>query len=241
MNDIAHKLLLVDDEQGLLEMLNYLLDKEGFKQVYFANNGCEALHYANGTAFDLIVLDVMLPDMDGFELCRRLRQVTNAPILFLTARTSDMDKIMGLSLGGDDYITKPFNPLEVVARIKAQLRRQQIWRDNAAPVSDVYDFGSFQLYKKQRRLVVNGEDVACPAKEFELLQFLCEHPNQVFSIQHLYERIWEQESMGDESTVMVHVRRLRQKIEADPQQPKLLVNIRGMGYKLDAAGKEFGA
>jgi len=237
---IGHKLLLVDDEQGLLDMLNYMLEKEGFKHVDFANHAEEALRYANHTAYDLIVLDVMLPDMDGFELCRRLRQVTNVPILFLTARVTDMDKIMGLTLGGDDYITKPFNPLEVVARIKAQLRRQELAKNRSAPQSDVYDFGDFQLYKKQGRLVVNGREEGCPAKEFELLAFLCEHPNQVFSNRHLYERIWGQESMGDENTVMVHIRRLRQKIESDPQNPKLIVNIRGMGYKLDVIGKEHG-
>lgn len=233
---IKHKLLLVDDEQGLLEMLNYLLDKEGFKHVHFANDAASALRYAEETTFHLIVLDVMLPDMDGFELCRRLRQVTDAPILFLSARTSDMDKIMGLTIGGDDYMTKPFNPLEVVARIKAQLRRQEMTLEKSEQASDVYDYGAFQLYKKQGRLVVNGREEGCPAKEFELLAFLCEHPNQVFSNRHLYERIWGQESMGDESTVMVHIRRLRQKIETDPQNPKLIVNIRGMGYKLDAVG-----
>lgn len=218
METIEYKLLLIDDEQGLLDMLNYLLDKEGFKHVFFANTAGEALRLANETAFDLIVLDVMLPDMDGFELCRRLRRVTNVPILFLTARKMDMDKIMGLTIGGDDYITKPFNPLEVVARIKAQLRRQEIVKDNVAPASDVYDLGVFQLYKKQGRLVVRGRETGCPAKEFELLQFLCEHPSQIFSIQHLYKRIWGQESLGDESTVMVHIRRLRQKIEEDPQK-----------------------
>ena len=232
------KLLLVDDEQGLLDMLNYLLEKEGFTHVQFANNAEEALRCANATVFDLIVLDVMLPDMNGFELCRRLRQLTNAPILFLTARTTDMDKIMGLTIGGDDYITKPFNPLEVVARIKAQLRRQEIAKNGNPGTSDIYDYGVFQLYKQQARLVVDGTEVACPAKEFELLSFLCEHPDQVFSNRYLYERIWGQESMGDESTVTVHIRRLRQKIEVDPQNPKLIVNIRGLGYKLVSAARD---
>lgn len=231
---MKYKLLLVDDEQGLLEMLNHLLIKEGFDDVCFAMNAGEALRYARDITFDLIVLDIMLPDMDGFELCRRLREMTNVPILFLTARTTDMDKIMGLSIGGDDYITKPFNPLEVVARIKAQRRRQSLAHEGSAAGVDIYDFGTFQLYSKQGRLVVKGRDVSCPAKEFELLQFLCEHPRQLFSIRHLYERIWGQESMGAENTVVVHIRRLRQKIEADPENPQLIINIRGMGYKLDA-------
>lgn len=232
------KLLLVDDEQGLLDMLNHLLIREGFNQVQFATNANEAIRYVNETSFDLIVLDIMLPDMDGFELCRRLREITNVPILFLSARTMDMDKIMGLSIGADDYITKPFNPLEVVARIKAQLRRQELAKEGTVPAEDVYDFDTFQLYKQEARLVAYGQEISCPAKEFELLQFLCEHPNQIFSIQHLYEQIWGQNSVGDENTVMVHVRRLRQKIEADPNHPTLIVNIRGLGYKLSVRRKE---
>ncbi len=182
------KLLLVDDEQGLLDMLNHLLQKEGFEQVYFATDGKEALHYVEKMTFDLIVLDIMLPDIDGFELCRRFREVTKAPILFLTARTTDMDKIMGLSIGGDDYITKPFNPLEVLARIKAQLRRQELAQEDHVVAKSVYDFGAFQLYVQEAKLVARGQERNCPAKEFELLHFLCQHPNQIFSIQHLYEK-----------------------------------------------------
>lgn len=234
------RLLLVDDEAGLLDMLNYLLMKEGFKHVRFAASAKEALELVQETDFDLIVLDIMLPDLDGFELCRRLREVTMVPILFLTARTMDMDKIMGLTIGGDDYITKPFNPLEVVARIKAQLRRQSLMKLQGAPDKEVevYDFGAFQLFKQEGRLMVHGQEVSCPAKEFELLLFLCKHPNQIFSISHLYEQIWGLESIGDENTVMVHIRRLRQKIEKNPNDPKWIINIRGMGYKLLSSPKE---
>jgi DNA-binding response OmpR family regulator len=232
------KLLLVDDEQGLLDMLNHLLQKEGFEQVYFATNGEEALSYVQKVSFDLIVLDIMLPDIDGFELCRRFRDITRAPILFLTARTMDMDKIMGLSIGGDDYITKPFNPLEVLARIKAQLRRQELAQEDNVLAKNVYDFDVFQLYVQEAKLVVRGQERGCPAKEYELLHFLCRHPNQIFSIQHLYEKIWGQTSIGDENTVMVHIRRLRQKIEQEPKYPQLIVNIRGLGYKLSTESKE---
>ncbi|GAA0352182.1 response regulator transcription factor [Bacillus horti] len=234
-----HKLLLVDDEQGLLEMLNFLLKKEGFEHLYFAKDGKEALAYVDEISFDLIVLDIMLPDIDGFELCRRLREITQVPILFLSAKTMDLDKIMGLTIGGDDYITKPFNPLEVVARIKAHLRRQELAKAQQSSTElNIYDYGVFQLYRQEGKLVVNGEHVPCPAKEFELLAFLCEHPNQVFSIQGLYEKIWGLESFGDDNTVMVHIRRLRKKIEHDPTQPEFLINIRGFGYKLNGSRKE---
>ncbi|MFG0211952.1 response regulator transcription factor [Brevibacillus porteri] len=235
---MSDKLLLVDDEQGLLDMLKYLLTKEGFQHIQLATNAKEALRYVNEWTYDLIVLDIMLPDMDGFELCRRLREVTKVPILFLSAKTMDIDKIMGLTIGADDYITKPFNPLEVVARIKAQLRRQELAKEGTVHAVDVYAFDTFQLYKQEGRLVVQGQEISCPVKEFELLKFLCEHPNQIFSTQHLYEQIWGQNSYGDENTVMVHVRRLRQKIEADPNNPTLIVNMRGLGYKLAAKKKE---
>lgn len=229
------RLLLVDDEVGLLDMLNYILIEDGFKHITYAKTASEALDCVHKTDFDLIILDITLPDMDGFELCRHLRELTNVPILFLTARTMDMDKIMGLTIGGDDYITKPFNPLEVVARIKAQLRRQRLSVHIKSSHKEVYDFGFFQLYKREGKLVVNGEEINCPAKEFELLRFLCENPNQIFSVSYLYERIWGLESMGDENTVMVHIRRLRQKIEKNPNDPKRIINIRGMGYKLVAS------
>jgi DNA-binding response OmpR family regulator len=225
------KLLLVDDEVGLLDMLTFILRKDGFTQISYAETAEEALDYVQKMTFDLIILDIMLPDMNGFELCRRLRELTNMPILFLTARTMDIDKIMGLTIGGDDYITKPFNPLEVVARIKAQLRRQSLSAQKKND-KEVYNFGSFQLYKREGKLVVNGKEMSCPAKEFDLLCFLCENPNQIFSISYLYERIWGLASVGDENTVMVHIRRLRQKIEKNPNDPKQIITIRGMGYKL---------
>lgn len=223
-------LLLVDDEQGLLEMLKFVLDKEGFEHIYFAETGKKALDILKETNIDLILLDVMLPDIDGFDLCRKIREQTNVPILFLTARTTDVDKIMGLTIGGDDYITKPFNPLEVVARIKVALRRQELILPKAN--REILDFGRFQLYVNEAKLVVKGNTIKCPLKEFEILKFLCEHPNQVFSISQLYEKIWGETSIGDENTVMVHIRRLRKKIEENPRTPQYLINVRGFGYKL---------
>jgi len=225
-------ILLVDDERGLLKMVNSLLQKEGFTNVYTATTGTEALRWVKTERIDLIVLDIMLPDMNGFDLCRQIRQETKAPIIFLTARTSDLDKITGLTIGGDDYMSKPFNPLELLARIKAQLRRTTYFQLEKTEKNNAYHFGRFSLYVNEGTLLVKGRQVKCPLKEFELLKFFCENPNHVFSTQTLYEKVWGEDSCGDERTVMVHISRLREKIEEDPQHPQLLVNVRGLGYKL---------
>jgi DNA-binding response OmpR family regulator len=228
---LKEKILFVDDEVGLLEMLKLHFSKNGFNNLYFAKSGQEALDLFRKEYFDLIVLDIMLPDIDGLELCRLFRRDSFIPILFLTARTGDIDKITGLTIGGDDYITKPFNPLEVLARTNALLRRQKYAKETLTQQKVIYDFGYFQLNKNEARLTVNHQEVSCPLKEFELLEFFCEHPNQVFSTRHLHERVWGDLSLGSENTVMVHIRRLRQKIEIDPSNPRYLVNIRGFGYK----------
>jgi two-component system, OmpR family, response regulator RegX3 len=228
---VNEKILFVDDEVGLLEMLKMHFNKNGFNNLSFAKNGEEALNLFRRESFDLVVLDIMLPDIDGFELCRLFRRDSFIPILFLTARTTDMDKITGLTIGGDDYITKPFNPLEVLARTSALLRRQKFAQEALTQQKAIYDFGHFQLNKNEAKLIINHQEVSCPLKEFELLEFFCEHPNQIFSTQHLHEKVWGDMSLGNENTVMVHIRRLRQKIEKDPSNPKYLVNVRGFGYK----------
>ncbi|MRN53952.1 response regulator transcription factor [Paenibacillus monticola] len=230
-------ILLVDDEKGILTMLELLLEKEGFKQIATATTGREAMRLVETASFDLIVLDVMLPDTDGFELCQQIRRFTSVPILFLTARSGDLDKLMGLGIGGDDYITKPFNPLEVVARIRAQLRRQNLYRSPTQQKSSIMDFGLFAVNKSAAQLTVNGIDIPCPAKEFELLLFLCEHPNQVFTALQLYEQVWGKALMGDEKTVVIHISRLRKRLEADPSDPQTIVNLRGIGYKFIPARK----
>lgn len=224
------KILIVDDEIGIIQMLETVLRKEGYTMIGRALTGGEALEAVRSTAFDLIVLDVMLPDTDGFQLCQQIRVQTNAPILFLTARTSDLDKLTGLSIGGDDYITKPFNPLEVVARINVQFRRMMLSQVNSQK-QDVYEMGHIRLVRKAAQLWVHGEEVNCPAKELELLFFLADHPNQVFTAGQLYERIWGYDSVGDEKTVAIHIMRLRKKIEENPKMPVIIVNLRGIGYK----------
>ncbi|CAH0119906.1 MULTISPECIES: response regulator transcription factor [unclassified Paenibacillus] len=231
-------ILLVDDEKAIVHMLKTVLAKEGYANVDAAFTAEEALEASRTKTYDIILLDVMLPGQSGFDICPLLRQATDAPILFLTARTTDFDKLTGFALGGDDYITKPFNPLEVVARIKAQLRR----RTNGAKAgqeripSDYYDFGRFQVDAMAGELRVEGELVACPAQVFQLLLFLCRHPNRVFHKKQLYEQVWGEESYCDDNTVMVHIHRIRERIERNPSEPEYLLTVRGLGYKLVRRG-----
>jgi len=183
------------------------------------------------TRFDIIILDVMLPDMDGFSLCTELRKTVTTPILFLTARSSDIDKLQGLFLGGDDYVTKPFNPMEVVARIHAHLRRSALYSSDVGKVENLYRYDTFTVNRTTGQLIINDVDTPCPAKELELLLYFCKHPNRVFTAQQLYEQVWGTMVQGDEKTVVIHISRLRKKLEADPSHPKLIVTLRGIGYK----------
>jgi DNA-binding response OmpR family regulator len=224
------RILLVDDELGIIKMLKTILHKEGYTNIDSASTGKETMTKIMKNTYDLIVLDVMLPDIDGFKLCQKIRQHTFVPILFLTARTGDLDKLTGLGIGGDDYITKPFNPLEVVARINVQFRRMKQYRQNSTK-QGIYHFGTVTVNKKEAKLLVDNREISCPAKEFELLLFLVEHPNQVFTAGQLYENVWGYESMGDEQTVKVHINRLRKKVEPDLKNPSYIINIRGIGYK----------
>ncbi|SHJ16943.1 DNA-binding response regulator, OmpR family, contains REC and winged-helix (wHTH) domain [Clostridium amylolyticum] len=233
---MKESILIIEDEIGLIKMLKRLLEKEGFPKIYQAESGLEALKIIKENRIDLILLDVMLPDIDGFNLCQQIRDISDVPIIFLTARTGDIDKLTGFSVGGDDYITKPFNPLEVSARIKAILHRQ---RRVLPKDTNIFQTDYFTLHFDQAKLIVNGEEVSCPAMEFQLLKFMCQHPKQVFSVDQLYENIWKDYSgIGKENTVMVHISRLRQKIEKDPKHPVYLKNVRGLGYILNPENRE---
>ncbi|WP_026342125.1 response regulator transcription factor [Paenibacillus fonticola] len=230
MEDIT--ILLVDDEKGLCEMLTTVLKKEGYKKIKIAGSGSEAMKILAEDHIDVVVLDVMLPNEDGFEVCRKMREVTEIPILFLTARDTDLDKLMGFGIGGDDYITKPFNPLEVVARIKARCKYKMHQRKPARPELTTLDFGYFQLELEAGELIVERKHVECPALEWKLLVFLCCNANRIFSTRHLYESVWNEPYLGDEKTVVIHISRLRKKIEPNPKKPQFLVNVRGLGYKM---------
>jgi DNA-binding response OmpR family regulator len=228
----SEKILLIDDEQGILDILMLLLQKEGFNEIKTATSSEQALNIVQNDRLDLIVLDITLPDMDGFQLCSQIRLYTQIPILFLSARSSDLDKLTGLGIGGDDYITKPFNPLEVMARVHAHLRRQKIYKASAQiNTPKIWDYGSLVIYPDEGRIVLNGEEVVHTAKEFELLTFLCKHPNRIFTTNQLYENVWGYSYIGDEKTVVMHISKLRKKIELDPKKPKMIINLRGLGYK----------
>jgi len=233
-------ILLVDDELSILEMMKIVLRKEGFTDIDTVRSAEEALEACAVKTYHLIVLDVMMPGRSGLEAAPFLRQLTDAPILFLTARTSDFDKLSGFAVGGDDYITKPFNPMEVVARIRAQLRRYMAALNqngqgevrSEGRAGKVYDYGRFQVHEEAGELIVDGQPVPCPALVFQLLLYLCKNPNRIFGKSELYEQVWGVDALNDDNTVMVHIHRIRERIEEDPSRPKLIVNVRGMGYKL---------
>ncbi len=227
-----NKILIVDDEKGIVEMLETVLRKEGFFDIDVSYNGKDAIRKIKENNYELILLDVMLPDIDGFEVCKKVRDYTNAPIIFLTAKTGDLDKLTGLGIGGDDYITKPFNPLEVVARIKVQFRRnRQFTNLTLGEKEDIIKFSNLVINKKAAQVLVDGKEIYFPAKEYELLLFFAEHPNQIFTSGQLYEIIWGLDSLGDDKTVSVHVGRIRKKIEKDMRNPEIIINMRGIGYK----------
>ncbi|QTD42726.1 response regulator transcription factor [Sporosarcina sp. Te-1] len=231
MSDDA-RILLVDDEIGIIKLLEITLRKEHFIHIITATTKEQALQALQEYDFDIILLDVMLPDGDGFTLCSAIRQLTTVPILFISARSSDFDKLTGLSVGGDDYITKPFNPLEVVARIRAILRRQRVYEKPAAlPVPKSYEYGAFTFIPDEAVLTVGGETVEATAKELELLHFFCKHPNRVFTIPHIYESVWGEDVFGEEKTVTIHIAKLRKKLGDNTKKPSILVNLRGIGYK----------
>ncbi|AJS61089.1 response regulator transcription factor [Paenibacillus sp. IHBB 10380] len=231
-----NKIVIVDDEPSIVKMLQLVLQKEGFHQLYTAGTCQEALDTIARNGADIVLLDVMLPDGSGFELCSQIRQLGNPHILFLTAKVSDLDVLTGFAMGGDDYITKPFNPLEIAARIKARLRRideigKPVARNNTV-AQTVYSYGRFQLNEAAGELLVDGAVVTCPAQVFQLLLYFCKNPGIVFSKAQLYEAVWSIDGLGDDNTVMVHIRRIRERIEHDPSLPTHLLTVRGLGYKL---------
>lgn len=230
-NGTYRKILIVDDEVGILKLLEITLRKENFINIDAASTGKDTLQLVKENHYDIILLDIMLPDISGFELCTEIRKHTNTPIIFVSARSTDFDKLTGLGIGGDDYITKPFNPLEVVARIKVILRRQKMYESSHQQQSSKFDFGYFSLNPESATLIVNNQLVDCTAKELELLHFFCKNPNRIFTTSQLYEFVWGNDVYGEEKTVTIHISKLRKKLGDDTRKPKIIVNLRGIGYK----------
>ena len=223
----ARSVLVVDDDRAIVELMRDFLEAEGFR-VRGALDARAALAALEQAPVDCLLLDVMMPGEDGFALCRRVRQTSDVPILFLSARGEDVDKIRGLGLGGDDYIVKSATPAEVVARVKAVLRRAG---GRGASRDATLDFGRLVLDVRAREVSVAGRPVSFTPREFEILSLLAEHPRQVFTYEQILERFWG--GIGDRHTVTVHVSRLREKIEADPASPALIVNVWGVGYRFE--------
>lgn len=223
------KILIIEDERIIAELERDYLEVNGFESD-IATTGEKGLELAMTQTYNLILLDLMLPGMDGFELCKKLRETLDIPILMVTARKEDIDKIRGFDRGADDYIVKPFNPNELVARVKAHISRYDrlIHREHQ---QDDLQISGLLIQSESRRVIVNGEEKTLTAKEFDLLQFLATNPNIVFSKEHLFERIWGYDSIGDTTTVTVHIRKIREKIEEDPSNPKFIETIWGVGYR----------
>ena len=224
---MKRKILLVDDEKTLVKALIFNLEKEGY-QVIPAYDGEEALKKMEGENPDLLILDLMLPGVDGFEVCRRVRKNYDIPIIMLTAKGDDIDKILGLELGADDYITKPFNPRELLARVKAILRRSNTQNSSIKNLIKVQDL-QIDLY--QHRVRVKDQEIDLTSKEFALLNLMASNPGRVYSREQLLEQIWGYNSYGDARTVDVHIRHLREKIETDPSNPRYILTVWGTGYK----------
>ncbi len=223
------KILIIEDEVSISDIIKFNLQKEGY-ECTAAYDGQDGLDKALSGDFDLILLDVMLPRLDGFEVCKRVREVSNVPILMVTAKEEEVDKVLGLELGADDYITKPFGMRELIARIKANIRRTDKLVEKGKESSDVKRFGSLEIDMNRYQVKKNGEALDLTLREFELLKYLAEREERVFSREQLLEEVWGYEYYGDIRTVDVTVRRLREKLEDDPSDPKYILTRRGIGY-----------
>ena len=228
----SRRILVVDDEEPIREVLAQYLRRAGFV-VLEAADGPEALRIATATPPDLLILDLMLPGMDGLEVCRKLRETLAAPILMLTARGEEEDTLAGFRAGADDYVTKPFSPREVVMRAQAIMRRVEVMSAPAMALDDTLIFGELVIRPQLRQAERAGVALDLTAREFDLLRFLASHPRQVFSRQQLLDQVWSYDYFGDASTVTVHIRRLREKVERDPAEPARLKTVWGVGYKFE--------
>lgn len=224
------KILIIEDEEAIADLEKDYLELSGF-EVEIQNNGDVGLQEALSKDFDLIILDLMLPGMDGFEVCKRIRDEKNVPILMVSAKKDDIDKIRGLGMGADDYMTKPFSPSELVARVKAHMARYDRLVGSSPKSNDIVEIRGLRIDKTARRVYVDGEEKNFTNKEFDLLTFLAENPNHVFTKEELFRKIWGMESIGDIATVTVHIKKIREKIEYDSAKPQYIETIWGVGYR----------
>ena len=225
------KILVVDDEKTIVKGIKFNLENEGY-QVDVCYDGETAVDMARRGEYAVILLDLMMPKLDGLGACQQIRQFSTVPIIMLTARSEDADKLIGFESGADDYITKPFNPVEVAARVRSQLRRYfQLGGGALRP--EVLTLGTIQMDDREKTVAVDGDPVALTPTEYDILKLLLEHPGQVFSPREIYRKVWKDAPFGSENTVAVHIRHLREKIEIDPADPRYLKVVWGLGYKLE--------
>jgi DNA-binding response OmpR family regulator len=224
------RILIVEDEVDIANLEKDYLELSGF-EVEIENDGTSGLARALAEDYDLFILDLMLPGVDGFDICKEIRDRKNTPILMVSAKKDDIDKIRGLGLGADDYVTKPFSPSELVARVKAHLARYERLIGSNAVENDIVEIRGIKIDKTARRVWVNGEEKQFTTKEFDLLVFLAENPNHVFTKEELFQRVWDMESIGDIATVTVHIKKIREKIELNTAKPQYIETIWGVGYR----------
>lgn len=234
---MSETILVVDDEKEIVELLEVYLTNEGYR-VLTCYNGKEGLHMVEAQEVDLALLDVMMPDMDGFTLCKEIRKKWFFPIIMLTARGEDNDKIMGMALGSDDYITKPFNPLEVIARVRAQLRRAGRYNmagklEAGEMKEENYDIHGLEVQVKNHRCSLYGEEILLTPIEFSILLYLCRHRGEVVSSEELFEAVWKEKYYDCNNTVMAHIARLREKLKENARKPKFIKTVWGVGYRID--------
>ena len=224
------RILIIEDEEAMAELEKDYLELSGF-EVIICNRGDLGLNMALKEDFDLIILDLMLPEIDGFEICRQVREAKNTPIIMVSAKKDDIDKIRGLGLGADDYMTKPFSPSELVARVKAHMDRYNRLIGSTTQKNDIIEIRGIKIDKTARRVWVNGEEKTFTTKEFDLLTFLAQNPNRVFTKEELFREICDMESVGDIATVTVHIKKIREKIEYNNAKPQYIETIWGVGYR----------
>lgn len=224
------KILIIEDEEAIADLEKDYLEMSGY-EVLIENDGTKGLEAALKENIDLLVLDLMLPGVDGYEICKKVREEKNIPILMVSAKKDDIDKIRGLGLGADDYMTKPFSPSELVARVKAHLARYERLINSNVVENDVIEIRGIKIDKTARRVYVNGEEKILTTKEFDLLTFLASNPNHVYTKEELFREIWDMDSIGDIATVTVHIKKIREKIEIDTSKPQYIETIWGVGYR----------
>ncbi|MCI8790802.1 MAG: response regulator transcription factor [Lachnospiraceae bacterium] len=225
-----YTIMIVDDEPDIQNLLEKSLSMEGFRNIIKTDNGLSAVSACKELQPDVIILDVMLPGLDGYEVCKQIREFSHCPILFLSSKNDELDKILGLAVGGDDYVTKPFSPKEVAFRVKAQLRRLE-YKPLLAEAR-LLKVGALRIDPEGCRVMKDGKEMELTAREFEILRYMAQNIGRVISRERLYETVWGEDSFGCDNTVMVHIRHLREKIESDPASPEYLITMKGLGYKL---------